>query len=69
MAEPEVLVVGAGIGGLSAALALAARGVPVRILEAAARPGGKAGTVCLDGMHTLIADGTCTRCEYRAEVA
>ena len=27
------------------------------------------GTVCLDGMHTLLPDGTCTRCEYRAEVA
>ncbi|MEW2459841.1 hypothetical protein [Microbacterium sp. K41] len=27
------------------------------------------GTVCLDGMHTLLKDGTCTRCEYRAEVA
>lgn len=27
------------------------------------------GTICLDGMHQLLSDGTCTRCEYRAEVA
>ncbi len=46
----EVLVVGAGIGGLAAALALVAAGLPVRVLEAAARPGGKAGTVKVDGV-------------------
>ncbi len=46
----EVLVVGAGIGGLAAALALAARGLPVRVLEAGPRPGGKAGVVELDGV-------------------
>ncbi|MFM9034548.1 MAG: phytoene desaturase family protein [Mycobacterium sp.] len=46
----EVLVVGAGIGGLAAALALAARGVAVRVLEAGPRPGGKAGTVEVDGV-------------------
>lgn len=27
------------------------------------------GTICLEGMHVLLPDGTCTRCEYRAEVA
>lgn len=46
----QVLVVGAGIGGLAAALALAARGLPVRVLEAGADPGGKAGTVRIDGV-------------------
>ena len=45
----EALVVGAGIGGLSAALALAARGVAVRVLEAADHPGGKAGVIEVDG--------------------
>lgn len=35
--QPSVLVVGAGIGGMSAALALARAGLPVQILEAAAR--------------------------------
>jgi 1-hydroxycarotenoid 3,4-desaturase len=47
----DVLVIGAGIGGLAAALALAARGVSVRVLEAGPRPGGKAGTVELDGVR------------------
>jgi len=46
----EVLVVGAGVGGLAAALALAARGLPVRVLEAGAEPGGKAGAVRIDGV-------------------
>jgi len=27
------------------------------------------GSLCPDGKHTLLIDGTCTRCEYRAEVA
>ena len=39
----EVLIVGAGVGGLIAALALSARGLPVRVLESGQRPGGKAG--------------------------
>lgn len=42
---------GAGIGGLAAALALAARGFPVRVLEAGDRPGGKAGTTVIDGVR------------------
>ncbi|MGI9123863.1 MAG: phytoene desaturase family protein [Mycobacterium sp.] len=46
----EVLVVGAGIGGLATALALTARGLAVRVLEAGRRPGGKAGTVEIDGV-------------------
>ena len=49
--DSEILVLGAGIGGLAAALALAARGLPVRVIEAAGRPGGKAGTVELDGVQ------------------
>ena len=49
-AGAEVLVVGAGIGGLTAALALAARGLPVRVIEAAQRPGGKVGSVEVDGV-------------------
>lgn len=27
------------------------------------------GARCADGKHTLLPDGTCTRCEYRAEMA
>ena len=43
-------MVGAGVGGLAAALALAARGVRVRVLEAGPRPGGKAGIAEVDGV-------------------
>lgn len=43
----DVIVVGAGIGGLCAALELAARGLSVHVLEAAPGAGGKAGTVVL----------------------
>ena len=41
MAEQRVVVIGAGIGGLVSALLIAARGVPVTLVEAAATPGGK----------------------------
>lgn len=47
----EVLVVGAGIGGLAAALALAGRGLPVRVIESAEHPGGKAGVIEVDGVR------------------
>jgi 1-hydroxycarotenoid 3,4-desaturase len=41
MKEPTVVIVGAGIGGLAAALRLASAGVRVTVVEAAATPGGK----------------------------
>lgn len=41
MKTPRVAVIGAGAGGLSAALLLAARGCEVIVLERAAAPGGK----------------------------
>ncbi|MEO1161700.1 MAG: FAD-dependent oxidoreductase, partial [Pseudomonadota bacterium] len=41
MAVKNVIVVGAGIGGLSAALDLACSGCDVTVLERAASPGGK----------------------------
>lgn len=40
-ANPPVVVVGAGVAGLAAAVDLAARGVAVTVLERAAAPGGK----------------------------
>lgn len=48
MAAP-VVVVGAGLGGLSAACHLAGRGHDVEVLEAAAAPGGRAGRLELGG--------------------
>ena len=48
-AERRVVVVGAGIGGLVAALLLACRGLDVTVVEAAAVPGGKMRRVAVDG--------------------
>jgi phytoene desaturase len=47
----DVLVVGAGVGGLSAALHLAGRGLRVEVLEASDRPGGKLGVAVVDGVE------------------
>ena len=44
LGEAGVVVVGAGVAGLSAAATLRARGVPVTVLEAGARIGGRAWT-------------------------
>lgn len=49
MAAPHVVVVGAGMGGLAAALDLAAKGTRVTLLERHATPGGKMRTVTVDG--------------------
>jgi 1-hydroxycarotenoid 3,4-desaturase len=48
-ARRRVIVVGAGMGGLVAALLIAARGHDVTVVEKAARPGGKLREVTLDG--------------------
>lgn len=49
MAEARIAVVGAGIGGLVAALQLAQRGHDVTLVEAAAAPGGKMRQLRVDG--------------------
>jgi 1-hydroxycarotenoid 3,4-desaturase len=49
VASRRVIVVGAGIGGLVAALELAASGVEVLLLERAAQPGGKMREITLGG--------------------
>ena len=49
MHKKSVIVVGAGIGGLSCALTLSARGTPVTVLEAAAEPGGRMRETFPDG--------------------
>ncbi|MGV1009399.1 MAG: phytoene desaturase family protein [Dermatophilaceae bacterium] len=45
----KVLVVGAGLSGLAAACHLAGRGYDVRVLERESEPGGRAGSLSLDG--------------------
>ena len=57
MAKDRVIVIGAGMGGLSAALLLAARGLDVTLLERAAGPGGKMRLV-MDGAHGIDAGPT-----------
>ncbi|MFN7143237.1 MAG: phytoene desaturase family protein [Myxococcota bacterium] len=47
----DAIVVGAGLGGLAAAIELAAKGWRVRVLEAGPMPGGKAGVAVLDGVE------------------
>lgn len=49
-ARPPIIVVGAGLGGLSAAVVLAARGQRVLVVEAAGEIGGKAGIATVDGV-------------------
>jgi 1-hydroxycarotenoid 3,4-desaturase len=49
MPDARILVVGAGIGGLSAALRLAVEGHEVTLVEAAEAPGGKMRQVQVDG--------------------
>jgi len=57
MQSTHVVVVGAGIGGLVAALELAARGLRVTLLERAAAPGGKMRQVVVGG-HAMDAGPT-----------
>ncbi len=50
MAQHSTVVVGAGIGGLAAALLLAVRGVAVTVVEKEAAPGGKIRQVPVNGV-------------------
>ncbi len=47
--EQQVVVVGAGIGGLVSALVLAQRGLAVTLVDGAQEPGGKMRAVAVDG--------------------
>ena len=49
MASERVVVVGAGIAGLSSALLLAQRGLQVTVVDAAQEPGGKIRALMVDG--------------------
>ena len=46
----DILIIGAGAAGVAAGLRLAGAPLDVLIVEAAARPGGRAHSVRLDGM-------------------
>ncbi|MFP1633787.1 1-hydroxycarotenoid 3,4-desaturase CrtD [Zhengella sp. ZM62] len=57
--EEPVVIIGAGIGGLAAALVLALRGVQVEVFESGAGPGGKlqpvkVGGTAFDGGPTVL---------------
>lgn len=59
MAEHPVVVIGAGIGGLSAAACLAAQGLDVLVIESASEPGGKiraltVGDVAIDAGPSVL---------------
>ena len=59
MAATRVIVIGAGVGGLSAAIGLAAQGYAVTVVERAATPGGKmrqltVGGVAIDAGPTVF---------------
>lgn len=59
LADQRVVVIGAGVAGLAAAVALAARGLDVTVLERAAAPGGKmrevtAGAARMDAGPTVF---------------
>ncbi len=49
--ETEVVIVGAGLAGLSAALELTRAGIGVLLLEASDRPGGRVATDLVDGFR------------------
>jgi phytoene desaturase len=47
----DAVIIGAGIGGLSSAIALASRGLTVSVVEKGAVSGGKTGTTIVDGVR------------------
>ena len=51
MQKTSVAIIGGGLAGLTAALALAERGITVTIFEASAQLGGRARTVAIDQLH------------------
>jgi len=47
--QPDVLVIGAGLAGLNAAIHLQSRGANVRVVESSDRPGGRVASDVIDG--------------------
>ena len=58
MTPPEVIVVGAGLGGLSAAAELSRGGLRVLVLEATAHVGGRCGTRVVEGARFAVGANT-----------
>lgn len=61
MAEQPVLIVGAGLAGLSAAVALAEEGISVCVIDQAPRPGGAIHRQPLPGIRSIATGGNATR--------
>ncbi|MEU7688675.1 phytoene desaturase family protein [Streptomyces spectabilis] len=53
--EHDVIVIGAGIAGLAAAITLAAKGLQVRVFESRDKAGGLCGTRHIDGYEFTVA--------------
>ncbi len=64
--QQQVVVIGSGFGGLSAAVRLRAMGYPVVVLEARDQPGGRAGVFEVDG-YTFDAGPTVITAPYLFE--
>src|SRR5260221_13271183 len=67
----SVLIIGAGVGGLTAAIHLARRGLRVTVLEKNTRPGGRCDRLSRDGHHfdpgpTLLVMPLLYEAEFRA---
>lgn len=58
MSPPDVIVVGAGLGGLSAAAELSRGGLRVLVLEATAHAGGRCGTRIVEGSRFAVGANT-----------
>jgi phytoene desaturase len=71
MKSKSVIVIGAGIGGITAAIHLAKHGLHVTVLEKNSRPGGRCDRLCRDGHHfdtgpTLFVMPLLYEAEFRA---
>ena len=49
LAQPEAIVIGAGLGGLSAAMRLGAKGYRVSVIDRLDMPGGRGSAITKDG--------------------